>query len=74
MRNKGRSTVVVMDMTTGTILEDEFGDFEDEVLNAGWVPPSPELGLGLQEVQAGDTAKGELDAEHFLGDVYRNQR
>ena len=41
----------VMDMSTGKLIEDEFGAFEDEVLNAEWTPASPELQLGLQEVQ-----------------------
>lgn len=63
----------VMDMTTGKVLEDEFGAFEDEVLNAGWLPPSPELQLGLQEVHAQADA-GTVDAEVFLTTVYRNQR
>lgn len=64
----------VMDMATGKVLEDEFGAFEDEVLNAGWLPPSPELQLGLQEVHAGADAGGTVDAEVFLTTVYRNQR
>lgn len=66
---------MVMDMSTGKIVEDEFGAFEDEVLNAGWLPPSPELPaprLGLQE--AHDAAPvGEADAETFLRTVYRSQ-
>lgn len=64
----------VMDMTTGKVLEDEFGAFEDEVLNAGWLPPSPELQLGLQEVHAQTDTSGTVDAEVFLTTVYRNQR
>lgn len=64
----------VMDMTTGKILEDEFGAFEDEVLNAGWLPPSPDLQLGLQEVHAASNANGTVDADAFLTTVYRNQR
>lgn len=64
----------VMDMTTGKILEDEFGAFEDEVLNAGWLPPSPELQLGLQEVHAQADAGDAVDADAFLTTVYRNQR
>ena len=38
----------VMDMSTGKLIEDEFGAFEDEVLGAEWTPASPELQLGLQ--------------------------
>ena len=66
--------LTVMEMTTGKILEDEFGAFEDEVLNAGWLPPSPELQLGLQEVHHAPGAGKDVDAEVFLTAVYRNQR
>ncbi len=61
----------VMDMSTGKIIEDEFGRFEDEVLNAGWLPPQPELQLGLQEVHPAQT-KHEVDAS-YLDRVYRCQ-
>ena len=40
--------LMVMDMSSGKIIQDEFGSFEDEVLNAGWVPAQPEVQLGLQ--------------------------
>jgi hypothetical protein len=63
----------VMDMTTGKIIEDEFGSFEDEVLDAGWLPPVPELQLGLSEVRHEVRADSEFDAEAFLSKVYRNQ-
>jgi len=63
----------VMDMTTGKIIEDEFGSFEDEVLDAGWLPPVPELQLGLREVRQEARADSEFDAEAFLSKVYRNQ-
>ena len=43
--------LMVMDMNTGKLIEDEFGAFEDEVLNAGWMSASPELQLGLQQVR-----------------------
>ncbi len=66
--------LTVMEMTTGKILEDEFGAFEDEVLNAGWLPPRPELQLGLQEVHRAPGAGKDVDAEVFLTAVYRNQR
>lgn len=64
--------LMVMDMSTGKILEDEFGAFEEEVLNAEWTPPSPELQLGLQEVHAA-AGDPEVDADAFLNSVYRNQ-
>ncbi|CAG0998248.1 hypothetical protein RHDC4_02987 [Rhodocyclaceae bacterium] len=63
--------IVVMDMTTGKIIEDEFGRFEDEVLNAEWLPPLPELQLGLQEVHAAVTHEVADDA--LLDRMYRNQ-
>jgi hypothetical protein len=63
----------VMDMTTGKIIEDEFGSFEDEVLDAGWLPPVPELQLGLQEVCHAASGDSEVDADAFLSKVYRNQ-
>jgi hypothetical protein len=67
--------VTVMDMTTGKIVEDEFGAFEDEVLNAGWLPPSPELPCTRLELQETHDAVpvGEADAETFLNTVYRSQ-
>ena len=46
---------------------------EDEVLDAGWLPPVPELQLGLREVRSEVRADSEFDAEAFLSKVYRNQ-
>lgn len=70
--------LMVMEMATGTLIEDgfdaEFGEFKDEVLNAEWLPPSPELQAGLQDVHAPSATGVELDAEAFLDTVYRNQR
>ncbi len=68
--------VMVMDMSSGKIIQDEFGSFEDEVLNAGWLPPLPEVQLGLQEVHTAGAvvapAAG-FDADAFLNTVYANQ-
>jgi hypothetical protein len=64
--------IVVMDMSTGKIVADEFGRFEDEVLNAEWQPPQPELQLGLQKVACGNSAR-EVDAASYLDRVYRSQ-
>ena len=62
-----------MDMSTGKILEDEFGSFEDEVLNAGWLP-QPELQLGLQEVQTSKTAPpADVDADAYMKQLYASQ-
>lgn len=63
----------IMDMSTGKIVEDEFGSFEDEVLNAGWLPPEPGLQAGLQEVSVAATPTEGRDAESFLHDIYLNQ-
>jgi hypothetical protein len=67
--------IVVMEMSTGKIIEDEFGRFEDEVLNAEWLPPQPglpELQLGLQEVQR-PAAATQVDPESYLDRIYSSQ-
>ena len=66
--------LTVMEMSTGKIIEDEFGAFEDEVLNAGWMPPSPELRLGLQAVHGHSSAVARVDADTFLAAMYRSQQ
>ncbi|MDP2135757.1 MAG: hypothetical protein Q8J99_19310 [Sulfuritalea sp.] len=66
--------LMVMDMSTGKLIEDEFGAFEDEVLNAEWTPASPELQLGLQEVQHQAATARDVDADAFLAAMYRNQQ
>lgn len=68
--------LMVMEMSTGKIIQDEFGSFEDEVLNAGWVPAQPEVQLGLQEVHTANAVgapAAPLDAEAFLSQVYASQ-
>ena len=65
---------MVIDMSTGKIIEDEFGAFEDEVLNAEWTPPSPDLQPGLQQVHSHAASKSEIDADAFLAAMYRNQQ
>jgi len=66
--------VIVMDMNSGKHIEDEFGDFEAEVLNAGWLP-QPELQLGLRETvaTAAPRAAPTLDTDAFLRTVYLSQ-
>ena len=66
--------LMVMEMSTGKLIEDEFGAFEDEVLNAEWTPASPELQLGLQEVQQRAATSQEVDADAFLAAMYRSQQ
>lgn len=63
----------IMEMSTGKILTDEFGRFEEEVLNAEWLPPQPELQLGLQEVQHTTPASYEIDTASYLDRIYRSQ-
>ncbi len=66
--------IKVMEMSTGKIIEDEFGRFEEEVLNAGWLPPQPELQLGLQEVpHAARASRDNIDAASYLDRVYSSQ-
>lgn len=68
--------LMVMDMSSGKIIEDEFGSFEFEVLNAGWVPPQAEVQLGLQDVHTanavGSVTAG-FDADAYLRAVYASQ-
>lgn len=64
--------IVIMDMSTGKIIEDEFGSFEDEVLNAEWLPPLPEVQVGLQEVHRTVPTAAD-DATAYLERIYRNQ-
>ena len=66
--------LMVMDMSTGKLIEDEFGKFEDEVLNAEWTPSSPELQLGLQEVQHRAAPSRDVDADAFMAAMYLNQQ
>ena len=66
--------LMVMDMSTGKIIENEFDGFEDEVLNAEWLPPQPGLQLGLQELHHTDPAVPEEEVEAFLQQVYRSQQ
>jgi hypothetical protein len=71
---KETAMLTVMEMSTGKLIEDEFGAFEDEVLNAEWTPASPELQLGLQEVQHRTTTAKDVDADAFLAAMYLAQR
>lgn len=71
--------VIVMDMSTGKIdnlsdaemAAEEFGEFVDEVLNAGWLP-QPEARLEMHEHEA-KTASPAVDTDEFLRNLYRNQ-
>lgn len=71
--------VIVMDMSTGKIdklnseeaAAEEFGEFVDEVLNAGWLP-QPVAGLATHE-HAVKKIPAPIDADEFLRSLYRNQ-
>lgn len=65
--------IVVMNMNTGKIIEDEFGSFEDEVMNAEWQPPLPALQPALQETRRESLAASGFDADAFLNAVYASQ-
>lgn len=65
-------------MNKPAIIENEFGSFADEVLNAGWLPPC----LERQETSAATMAArvsqrgvsaDEVDIGAFLKLVYANQ-
>jgi hypothetical protein len=72
--------VIVMDMRTGQIekmneesacAEAEFGEFVDEVLNAGWLPqPTERLEM---HAHAAPKTLPEVDADEFLRNLYRAQ-
>lgn len=67
--------VTIMDMTTGKVIGEPTDEYGDEVLNANWLPPQPEVAARLQEVEhaAHDVQKPPIDVEHFLEAVYRYQ-
>ena len=71
--------LMVMEMSTGKVIADEFGDFEDEVLNAGWIAPGLQAGLqaelvtGLQLRNTRAPEQHDFDVDAFLGMMYRVQ-
>ena len=65
--------LVVMEMATGKIIEDEFGSFEDEVLNAEWQPPLPALQLALHGTRAESRSASGFDADACLNTIYSSQ-
>ncbi|MCK9283180.1 MAG: hypothetical protein M0P39_02740 [Rhodocyclaceae bacterium] len=62
-------------MNTGRVIADEFGSFEDEVLNAGWLPPpAGAIETAAPAGRARSTAENcELDTEAFLRQIYASQ-
>ena len=65
---------MVIIMETGKRIEDEFGAFEEEVLNAQWLP-QPSLQLAMQEFQPAIAARPiqDIDVDAFLRTVYQSQ-
>jgi len=64
--------VIVMNMDTGRHIEDEFGAFEEEVLNAEW-QPTLQLGLQASVRSTPPSALPAPDADAFLRSVYLSQ-
>ena len=70
---------MVMEMNTGKVVADEFGAFEDEVLNADWIPPGLQVqalagsGGGLQIRNTRAPEQHDLDVDAFIGRMYRVQ-
>ncbi|TRZ69760.1 MAG: hypothetical protein D4S02_01555 [Rhodocyclaceae bacterium] len=67
--------VIIMNSESGRHIEDEFGAFEEEVLNAQWLPQPLQVQPGLQKATTGSisrTATG-MDADAFLRNIYVNQ-
>ena len=67
--------VIVMDMDGSRYIAGEFGAFEEEVLNAQWLPQPLALQLGLQNVAPDPEPHhaAAVDAEAFLRTVYLSQ-
>ena len=66
--------VIVMNTDSGSRIEDEFGAFQEEVLNAQWLP-QPALGLQQDPVLpvAESRTAPAFDADAFLRTVYLSQ-
>lgn len=65
--------VIIMNAETGRHIEDEFGAFEEEVLNAQWLPQPLQLGLQKASSSSASRAAAGLDADAFLRNMYLSQ-
>lgn len=67
--------VIIMNTETGRHIEDEFGAFEEEVLNAQWLPQPLPLQPGLHKADSGVVSRtvSGLDADTFLRNMYLSQ-
>lgn len=66
---------MIMDMATGNTF-DEFGQFAEEVLNAGGLPHALVEQLGLQQLESTHRRHAAMppgDPDSFLQQVYRFQ-
>jgi hypothetical protein len=66
--------VIIMDMHTGKVIGEPDG-YDEEVLNANWLPPQPEVAARLQAHEPAVTARPlpPMDVDDFLQGVYRYQ-
>lgn len=64
--------VIVMNTDTGRHIEDEFGAFEEQVLNAEW-QPTLQLDLQVSVRSIESRAMPATDADAFLRSIYLSQ-
>jgi hypothetical protein len=66
--------VIIMETDGSKYIAGEFGDFEEEVLNAQWLP-QPQLQLGLQDAarEPEPQTTSTVDVESFMRTVYLSQ-
>ena len=64
--------MIIMATDVGRRIEDEFGAFGEEVLNAQWLP-QPALQTGLQELRRAAAPRPVPDVEAFLRTIYLAQ-
>ena len=67
--------VIIMNTEVGRQIEDEFGAFEEEVLNAQWLPQPLQNLLQLHKATSGamSRAVAGVDADAFLRNMYLSQ-
>lgn len=67
--------VIIMNSETGRHIEDEFGAFEEEVLNAQWLPQPLQPQPSLQKTTSGSNSRAVsgMDADAFLRNMYLAQ-
>ena len=65
---------IIMATAGSKYIDGEYGDFEDEVQNAPWLP-QPQLQLGLQDAarEPEPQTTSTVDVESFMRTVYLSQ-